>query len=101
MRFDLDLERWTFAGDATIALTLATPAREITLHSVDLDIKTGGDVAGVTYDEESQTATVTLAKELPAGRRDLRLPWSGAIAEQPRGLYLSTRPADRYAVPRL
>ncbi|HEX9495773.1 MAG TPA: M1 family metallopeptidase [Candidatus Limnocylindria bacterium] len=98
MRFDLDLERWTFAGDATIALTLATAAREITLHSVDLDIKTGGDVTGVTYDEEAQTATLTLARELPAGRSDLRLAWSGTIAEKLRGLYRSTRPGERYAV---
>src|SRR5258708_14536669 len=98
MRFDLDLERWTFAGDATIALTLATAAREITLHSVDLDIKTGGDVTGVTYDEESQTATLTLARKLPAGRSDLRLAWSGTIAEKLRGLYRSTRPGERYAV---
>jgi puromycin-sensitive aminopeptidase len=97
LQFDLDLERWTFTGKGTITLTLARSAREITLHSVDLDITPGGDVSGVTYDEESQTATLKLAKELPAGQHDLGLAWSGAIAEKLRGLYRSTRPGERYA----
>jgi len=97
LHFLLDLEHWTFRAEGVISLTLAKPAREITLHSVDLDIKTGRDVAGTTYDEESQTVTVKLAKELPAGTADLRLEWSGEIAEKLRGLYRSTRPGERYA----
>ncbi|HEY8806207.1 MAG TPA: M1 family metallopeptidase [Candidatus Limnocylindria bacterium] len=97
LRFDLDLEAWTCAAKGTISLTLARPAREITLHSVDLDIKTGGDISGVAYDEESQTATLKLARELPAGSHDLALEWTGAIAEKLRGLYRSTRPGERYA----
>lgn len=97
LQFDLDLEGWTFAGTGTIGMTLERPAREITLHSVDLDIKTGGDIASVSYDEASQTATVTLASELPAGAQELQLEWSGVIAERLRGLYRSTRPGERYA----
>ncbi|HEV2249809.1 MAG TPA: M1 family metallopeptidase [Candidatus Limnocylindria bacterium] len=98
LQFDLDLERWTSTATGTIGLTLARPARQITLHSVDLAIRTGGDVASVTYDDESQTATLTLATELPAGERELRLEWTGEIAEKLRGLYRSTRPGERYAV---
>jgi puromycin-sensitive aminopeptidase len=97
LQFDLDLEHWTSTATGTISLTLARPVREITLHSVDLDIKAGGDISGVRYDEESQTATLTLARELPAGPHDLRLEWTGAIAEKLRGLYRSTRPGERYA----
>jgi len=82
LQFDLDLERWTFAAKGTIAVTLARPVREITLHSIECDIK---------------TATVTLASELPAGDHDVRLEWSGEIAEKLRGLYRSTRPGERYA----
>ena len=97
LEFDLDLERWTFTATGTVGLTLGRPTREITLHSVDLDIKTAGDVAAVTYDEESQTATLTLAKELAVGPHELHLEWSGPIAEKLRGLYRSTRPDERYA----
>jgi len=97
LEFDLDLERWRFAGSGTIGLELARPTREIALHSVDLDIKATGDVTAVSYDAESQTATLTLATERPAGTSDLRLEWSGEIAEKLRGLYRSTRPGERYA----
>jgi puromycin-sensitive aminopeptidase len=97
LHFLLDLEQWTFRAEGTISVRLAKPAREITLHSVDLDIKTGRDVVGTTYDPESQTATLKLARELPAGTADLRLEWSGEIAEKLRGLYRSTRPGERYA----
>jgi len=71
LEFDLDLEGWTFTATGTIGLTLARPVREITLHSVDLDIKAAGDITGATYDAAAQTATLTLAKELPAGPHDL------------------------------
>jgi len=97
LRFDLDLEQWTFTATGTIGLRLARPAREIVLHSVDLDVKPVGDVAAVTYDDESQTATLRLTNELAAGERQLRLEWSGTIAEKLRGLYRSTRPGERYA----
>ena len=97
LHFDLDLEEWTFRGEGTIALTLAKPARSLTLHSVDLDIATGDGVASVAYDEDSQTATLTLDRELPAGDASIRLRWSGTIVERLRGLYRSTRPGERYA----
>ena len=97
LQFDLDLEAWTFTATGTIGLQLAHPIRELTLHSVDLDIKTGVHVKGVRYDEESQTATLTLAGEIPAGQHDLKIQWSGTIAEKLRGLYRSTRPGERYA----
>ena len=97
LHFELDLHRWTSIAEGTITIVLAKPAREITLHSVDLDIKSGGDIAAVSYDEESQTATLTLARELPAGSQDLKLAWTGEIAEKLRGLYRSTRPSERYA----
>jgi len=97
LHFDLDLEQWTFSGSASIALRLAKPASEITLHAVDLAIATGAGIAGVSYDEESQTATVRLERELPAGESTLELRWTGSIVEKLRGLYRSTRPGERYA----
>ena len=97
LEFELDLESWTATAKGTIRLTLARPAREITLHSVGLDIKTHGDVAGVTYDDASETATLRLVRERPAGESELTLAWTVTIAEKLRGLYRSTRPGERYA----
>ena len=98
LRFDLDLERWRSSGECTMTLSITKPVRAITLHSLDLDIAAAGDVTGVTYDVESQTATLQLARELPAGTHDVSLAWTGPIAEKLRGLYRSTRPGERYAV---
>jgi len=98
LQFDLDLERWAFVASGTIDLELARPTRTVTLHSLELDIKPVGLISAVRYDDESQTATLTLATELAAGAHELHLEWSGAIAEKLRGLYRSTRPGERYAV---
>ena len=95
LQFDLDLEGWTFTAKGRIGLTLTRPARDITLHSVDLAIKTGDDIAGVTYDGDSQTATLKLGRELPAGTHDLTLEWSGAIAENRSSSQSAVRGARR------
>ncbi|GAC1695747.1 MAG: M1 family metallopeptidase [Candidatus Limnocylindrales bacterium] len=97
LRFDLDLDTWSFRGTGTIALRLARPARSITLHSVELAIATGDGIAAVAYDDEAETATLTLDAELPAGEHTLSLRWTGTILEKLRGLYRSTRPGERYA----
>ena len=98
LRFELDLEAWTARGEETITLRLVHPTRSLTLHSVDLDIATGGGIERVRYEGESQTATLELSAELPAGEHRVRIRWTGAIAEKLRGLYRSTRPGERYAV---
>lgn len=97
LRFDLDLKTWTFRGSGSITFHLERPARTVTLHSVDLDIATGAGIAAVSYDAESETATLTLDAELPAGEHTVTLRWSGTVLEKLRGLYRSTRPGERYA----
>ena len=101
LRFDLDLDRWTSKGTGAITLRTDRPAREIVLHSVDLDITAasldGAAMTGVSYDEDSQTATITLPAEQAPGEHVLRLEWTGGIREALRGLYRSTRGEERYA----
>ena len=102
LRFDLDLDRWTSAGHARISLTIDAPVREITIHAVDLDIKTAATLGGpamreVTYERESQTATLRFENEIGKGDRVLEITWNGEIREALRGLYRSTRPGERYA----
>ncbi len=101
LRFDLDLDTWTSKGTGRITLRTEQPSREIVLHSVDLDItrgRLGGtEMQGVTYDGESQTATLTFPRELDRGEHVLELEWSGEIREALRGLYRSTRGEERYA----
>ncbi len=101
LRFDLDLEGWRSSGRARIELSIARPAREVTLHACDLDLSVarlnGEPALGISYDEEAQTATIEFASEVGAGDHVLELEWDGEISEKLRGLYRSTRPGERYA----
>ena len=39
LHFELDFDTWSSVGSERIAVQLARPAREIVLHSLDLDIR--------------------------------------------------------------
>jgi puromycin-sensitive aminopeptidase len=102
LRFDLDLDTWTSRGRERIGITLDAPAREIVLHSVDLNIERasiegGPKMTDVSYEPESQTATLRFESEIAKGERRLVIEWTGEIREALRGLYRSTRPGERYA----
>ena len=102
LRFDLDLDEWRSTGRGRIELHLDGPAREITLHAVDLDIRSaridgGASYEGVSYDEEAQTATLRFGAEIPAGDHALDLEWTGPIRDALRGLYRSTHGGAKYA----
>src|SRR6266487_3743778 len=80
LRFDLDLDNWISRGRAQIDLHLAAPQREITLHAVELDIREvklaeGPAPEEISYEEQSQTATLRFAGEIPAGQHTLEIEW--------------------------
>jgi puromycin-sensitive aminopeptidase len=102
LRFDLDLDTWTSAGWERIAITTATPAREIVLHAVELQI-TAATVDGsntlenVRLEDAAQVAVLRFAKDIPAGEHRLEITWNGGIRDSLRGLYRSVRGEERYA----
>ena len=91
----VDLDTATFEGHLTIDLTLAASRSAITLHAVELDVKTAAvdlDAGAVTAsairtDAESETLTLDFPAPLPAGKTTLRLAWSGRFSPGLRGLY--------------
>jgi len=101
LRFELEFDNWTSTGWERITLRTARPAREIVLHSLDLDITKAtldGDAAqATTYDPEAETATLRFRREIPAGEHTLEISWTGGIRESLRGLYRSLRGEERYA----
>ncbi len=101
LHFELNLENWTSQGRETIQLHLDRPTREITLHAVELEITSARldhkSHEGVDYDEESETATLRFADQIPAGDHALEIEWRGIIREALRGLYRSTHGGERYA----
>lgn len=102
LRFDLDLNDWQSAARGRIDLHMDEPTREITLHAVELDIKSatladGPVLEGVSYDEEAQTATLRFTGEASAGHHALDLEWTGPIRDALRGLYRMSHGGAKYA----
>jgi puromycin-sensitive aminopeptidase len=102
LRFDLDLDEWRSTGTGTIDLHLDEPAREISLHAVELDIKTarfvdGPQMESASYDDEAQTARLRFSGDIPGGDHTLELEWTGPIRDALRGLYRSTHGGAKYA----
>ena len=69
-------------------------ADEIVLNAAEIEIvgATIGDdaVAGVSYDEEYERATLELSETLAPGHYRLDIEYTGLINDQLRGLYRST-----------
>ncbi len=99
---DLDLENWTSAGRERIELETDSPVTEITLHTDELEIRAARidsdlQMVSATYRQESETATLTFGRDIPAGGHTLEIEWNGPIREALRGLYRSTHGGARYA----
>ena len=108
LAFDVQLGRARFDGVETIEVENQAPTPRITLHAVeitfhDVTIDAGGSAqtARVTLDSSNQTATLTVPRELPAGRATIRIRYTGLLNDELRGLYLSKANGRRYAVSQL
>ena len=90
-----DLGAHTFTGEETIALSLDKAVKEITLHSLELEIlsakikfgKETLEADAISYDEKAETATFYFSKSIPAGSAKLMLAWTGVLADNMRGFY--------------
>ncbi len=101
-----DLKAATFTGEETIDVTLAEPAKTITLNAIEITFKSvtataaGGPAATgtVSLDAEKQQATFTFPTELPAGKVKLAIAYTGILNNELRGFYLSKTAKRNYAV---
>ena len=93
-----DLDDFTFEGVEAVSLdvveatkTLVLNAAEMTVHEASVTLADGASIeASVAVDEETERATVTLAREAPSGAATLHLRFSGVLNDQMRGFYRST-----------
>jgi aminopeptidase N/puromycin-sensitive aminopeptidase len=100
-----DLKAATFAGDESIEVILAQPARAITLNAAYITFKSISATAegapslsgGVTLDTEKEQATLTFPTELPAGRVTLAIQYTGVLSDKLRGFYLFKTDKRSYA----
>jgi aminopeptidase N len=88
-----DLGKFAFTGSETVKLNVRKPVRRLVLNALEIKI-TGASLDGKTIPQsaiklepKTETATVTLASELPAGPHSLELNFTGKINQQGQGLY--------------
>jgi aminopeptidase N len=105
LTFGPNLEKATFTGDEVIRVRLEKPAKAITLNSAEIEFQEASVTAGgatqkatVATDEKNETATLTVAKEIPAGEAQMWIKFTGILNDKLRGFYLSQTQRRRYAV---
>ena len=101
-----DLKAATFTGDESIKVTLAKPAKAITLNAAYITFKSVSATAAgapsvsgaVTLDTEKEQATFTFPTALPAGKVTLAIQYTGILNDKLRGFYLFKTDKRSYAV---
>ncbi|MBI2019080.1 M1 family metallopeptidase [Candidatus Daviesbacteria bacterium] len=82
-----NLQDFTFTGEETIFFTTDKSIKEITLHSVDLEIESMG--AKIKYDKASETVSLIFPKPIPKGKDKIKLTFKGILNDKMRGFYRS------------
>ncbi len=88
---DPDASNLSFTGTGTVAITVVTPTRTITVNAAELgirDVKIDGRIpASVTLAQAEQTATFTFSEPLSTGKHTLSMAWTGKIHQSATGLF--------------
>ena len=91
LTIDPDAKALTFNGSGSVAISVTSPTRTITVNAVDLsirDVKLDGTIpATVTLNAPAQTATFTFATPVAAGNHRLAMVWSGKIYQSATGMF--------------
>lgn len=97
LRLEPDLAEFTFAGSASIDVTVETPVTEVVLNAADLHISSAEltsptETIGASprYDEEMERVTLSLESEAAAGDWELRIKFEGTLNDRLHGFYRST-----------
>src|SRR5262245_32732257 len=98
LRLEPDLERATFAGEETVAVTVAEPVSEVVLHAAELEIQSvaaesadGVVLQGTaSIDPVAERARLVFPAPLAPGDWRLRLRFTGVLNDRLHGFYRST-----------
>ncbi|MEX2650951.1 MAG: M1 family metallopeptidase, partial [Acidimicrobiia bacterium] len=98
LHLEPDLESFTFKGQVSITVDIVEIVDVIVLNCAELDIESARLVSGdttinvedISYDEEFEFATLTLATPATSGTYQLDIEYTGIVNDQLRGLYRSS-----------
>jgi len=99
-RYDLrlapDLQKYTFDGEETVAITVNEPTDEVVLNALELEIDTASAERGgkrfegeVELDAKMERARIKFASKLDAGEWVLKLKFRGILNDKLHGFYRS------------
>lgn len=97
-----NLNEFTFEGVEDVLLDFTKPTKEITLHASELEITSAEIIIGtkkhssknISYDEKSETATISFAKTISKKEGKLKLNFTGTLNNEMRGFYKSKYEID-------
>lgn len=105
LAFVVDLAKERFDGTELIKVKVAETTSKVVLNAAEIDFRevtigTGAaaQTAKVTVDDDSQTATLTVARPIEKGQTEIRIRYGGILNSQLRGFYISKTPLRKYAV---
>jgi aminopeptidase N len=92
-----DLDKLTLAGLEHVDIDVREPTARVVLNAAAMTIEAsvGAQAASVALDEAAQTATLTFAQPLAAGRHRLRIAFTARIDRAARGLFYVDYPTDK------
>jgi puromycin-sensitive aminopeptidase len=94
LKFDVNMEAFSFKGTEEIEFELLKPGRELVLHAVRLEIMAAElgpklKATDIRLNEAEQTVTFGFDQEVKAGPHTLKLEYSGEIQDSLHGFYRS------------
>lgn len=92
LKFDVNMDAFSFKGAETIEFDLVSPSRELVFHAYGLNLETAeleGAKAEMRLSEADQTVTLVFEDEVAAGSHELALTYTGEIQESLHGFYRS------------
>jgi puromycin-sensitive aminopeptidase len=91
-----DFEKFTFEGSETITLTLKKQTSEITLHAIELEIRSASFIQGkieqkpkISFNKKSETVTFKFKTSIKKGEGKLQISFAGILNDKMRGFYRS------------
>ncbi len=100
-----NLQTATFSGIESIEVETKEAVRAITLNALEIEIQsasisrgTEDQKATVTFDKEKEQVTLSVPREIPAGKATIHIRYTGILNDKLRGFYLSKTARRNYAV---
>lgn len=102
IHLDCDLKTFTFSGDETITLDIASAQEKIVLNALDLDIKSAllypeggskenGEKLSIKLDPELERVELSAQNKITVGKYNLSISFTGTINDKLRGFYRSAQ----------